>query len=405
MNKSPLCTALSIMMISVEVSSFTVPVPVAVSPVVTFCIPVPVVQNPHTRLFFCSPDPITFATIWLDDRWAISKWSLNGLFSTLRRSIRRPVWHLILHNPNRGSRSSPLLTKWVQHHTLLQADFDVISTDRVSLTLTTCSYRLEDRETEWELLLLHCILFFFCCCKNTWNWKLELEFNFCRPTILGSQNRKRKKGKEKKTKKIMWWEKEVRINSGRPKPYNFLVRAPWTCTSATVPSTVEAFWSFDTVLHSWASASIWMLYIIARREIGIIENYLSCLRRGAEATWLSQIKKTCGHRLFTNLSDDFIPCQPILLYSDTLAKISVVLATALKLASPELYTGHCSDKWPVKSSFGERRTRFQQCPVYFSGDGKFIAVANTKPIDIAGNQTFSRSFVWQNLTVNFFEKQ
>ena len=157
-NKSPLCTALSIMMISVEVSSFTVPVPVAiavavavaVSPVVTFCIPVPVVQNPHTRLFFCIPDPITFATIWLDDRWAISKWSLNGLFSTLRRSIRRPVWHLILHNPNRGSRSSPLLTKWVQHHTLLQTDFDVISTDRVSLTLTTCSYRLEDRETESE---------------------------------------------------------------------------------------------------------------------------------------------------------------------------------------------------------------------------------------------------------------
>ena len=200
-NKSPLCTALSIMMISVEVSSFTVPiaVAVAVSPVVTFCIPVPVVQNPHTRLFFCIPDTITFATIWLDDRWAISKWSLNGLFSTLRRSIRRPVWHLILHNPNRGSRSSPLLTKWVQHHTLLQTNFDVISTDRVSLTLTTCSYRLEDRETEWELLLLHCILFFFCCCKNNWNWNWNSIS--AAPQFLGDKIEKEKKGRKKKRKK------------------------------------------------------------------------------------------------------------------------------------------------------------------------------------------------------------
>ena len=48
-------------------------------------------------------------------------------------------------------------------------------------------------------------------------------------------------------------------------------------------------------------------------ECQCIQNYMSCLRRGAESTKVSQInvEKSCGHRLWRKLSADLIPCQPV----------------------------------------------------------------------------------------------
>ena len=81
-------------------------------------------------------------------------------------------------------------------------------------------------------------------------------------------------------------------------------------------------------------------YVINVLECQCIQNYMSCLRRGAESTKVSQInvEKSCGHRLWRKLSADLIPCQPV--GKNTLSKVGVVLATAINLPLPDKYTGH-----------------------------------------------------------------